>query len=228
MIVLASQSTGRLATLRAAGIEPDVRVSEVDEPAVLAALARRHRDRALPAPGPAQQVQELAYAKAFDVAHALAPGAPADELVIGCDSMLEIDGQVVGKPASPAVAVARWQRMRARSGVLHTGHCVVRLRDLAYREAVSSTVVHFGSPTDEEIAAYVATGEPLWCAGAFTIDGLGGAFIEGVEGDPHGVVGLSLPLVRTLVTQLGVRWTDLWNRREQQASVADAEDNRGH
>lgn len=134
----------------------------------------------------------------------------AGTFVVGCDSMLEIDGRIVGKPGDPETAVERWRSMRGATGILHTGHTLVRLPDGATTEGVSSTVVHFARPSDAEIEAYVATGEPLWCAGAFTIDGLGGAFVEGVEGDPHGVVGLSLPLLRRLVIELGGSWTDLW------------------
>ena len=261
MLILASQSSGRLATLRAAGVEPIVRVSDVDEPAVLAALARERRTTGDPGPSGAQQVQALARAKALAVAgtfkadppgpgpvEAGAPkagpagaGAPgtdpleagsrgvgrpgpggrdaggrdaaamgAGTFVVGCDSMLEIDGRIVGKPGDPETAVERWRSMRGATGILHTGHTLVRLPDGATAEGVSSTVVHFAHPSDAEIEAYVATGEPLWCAGAFTIDGLGGAFVEGVEGDPHGVVGLSLPLLRRLVIELGGSWTDLW------------------
>ena len=212
MILLASQSSGRLATLRAAGVEPLVRVSDVDEPAVLRALTAGSR----PAPAPARQVQALARAKAEDVAGTVARaerGADPDLVVVGCDSMLEIDGRVVGKPGAPEVARERWRSMRGRTGVLHSGHALVRVRDGARAQGVSSTVVRFGSPTDAEIDAYVATGEPLGCAGAFTIDGLGGAFIDGIDGDPHGVVGISLPLLRRLLAELGVRWTDLWAGR---------------
>lgn len=266
MLILASQSSGRLATLRAAGVEPIVRVSDVDEPAVLAALARERRAAGSPGPSGAQQVQALARAKALAVADTFKADPPkpgpvepgpveasvlkvgpagagtpkADPLaagsrgvgrprsggrdaggrdagvmgagafVVGCDSMLEIGGRIVGKPGDPRTAVERWRSMRGATGILHTGHTLVRLPDGATAEGVSSTVVHFASPSDTEIEAYVATGEPLWCAGAFTIDGLGGAFVEGVEGDPHGVVGLSLPLLRRLVIELGGSWTDLW------------------
>ena len=256
MLILASQSSGRLATLRAAGVEPVVRVSDVDESAVLAALARERRAAGAPGHSGAQQVQALARAKALAVAGAfkadppgpgpveagapgtgpLGAGVPgtdpleagsrgvghpgpggrdagamgAGAFVVGCDSMLEIDGRIVGKPGDPETAVERWRSMRGATGTLHTGHTLVRLPDGATAEGVSSTVVHFARPSDAEIEAYVATGEPLWCAGAFTIDGLGGAFVEGVEGDPHGVVGLSLPLLRRLVIELGGSWTDLW------------------
>ena len=212
MILLASKSPGRLATLRAAGVEPLVRVSDVDEPAVLRALAAGSRT----APTPAQQVQALARAKAEDVAGAVTRAereADPDLVVVGCDSMLEIDGRVVGKPGTPEAARERWRSMRGRTGLLHSGHTLVRVRDGARSHGVSSTVVRFGSPTDAEIDAYAATGEPLGCAGAFTIDGLGGPFIDGVDGDPHGVVGISLPLLRRLLAELGIRWTDLWAGR---------------
>lgn len=209
MIVLASQSPGRLSVLRSAGVEPLVRVSEVDEAQVLAGL------ESASAP---QKVQALARAKAVDVAGHLSAqqvaqaGGQGGCVVVGCDSMLELDGELVGKPGSARKVVERWQVMRGRSAVLHTGHFLVRVADGATAEGVSSAVVRFGSPSDAEIAAYAATGEPQWCAGAFTLEGLGGAFIEGVEGDPHGVVGLSLPLLRRLLAGLGVVWTDLWNR----------------
>lgn len=199
-LVLASASPARLATLRSAGIEPLVAVSAVDEPAVLAAAGD------VP---PAAAVLLLARAKARDVAPAH-PGA----LVLGCDSMLELDGAVLGKPADAADAADRWRAMRGRAGRLHTGHWLVDGRGgpAAPGEvgATSTTVVHFADLTDEEIAAYVATGEPLWVAGAFTIDGLGGPYVERVEGDHHGVVGLSLPLLRTLLARRGTPIHTLW------------------
>ncbi|MEE6283091.1 Maf family protein [Georgenia sp. MJ170] len=204
-LVLASASPARLATLRSAGIDPTVSVSDVDEPAV---LARETAHRPLPA---AEQVLVLARAKARDVA-AQATG----DLVLGCDSMLELDGAVHGKPDDAATAVSRWRAMRGRSGVLHSGHWLVDLRagreGPALREvgASSATVVHFADLSDAEIDAYVATGEPLAVAGAFTIDGLGGPFVERIEGDHHGVVGVSLPLLRTLLGELDVTITDLW------------------
>ncbi|PYF96799.1 septum formation protein [Georgenia satyanarayanai] len=200
-LVLASASPARLATLRAAGLDPEVHVSAVDEPALL----RTAGDDATPA----DQVLLLARAKARDVAPAQ-PGA----VVVGCDSMLELDGEVHGKPADAAEAVARWRRMRGRSGVLHTGHWIVDTRSTPAPEvgAVSSTTVHFAELSDAEIDAYVATGEPLAVAGAFTVDGLGGSFVTGIEGDHHGVVGISLPLLRTLLAELGVSVTALWRR----------------
>lgn len=205
--MLASASPARLATLRSAGIDPEVRVSDVDEPTVLAAAGPLT---------PAETVLALARAKSRDVA-ATVPG----RLVLGCDSMLELDGQVLGKPVDAADAVARWQAMRGRAAVLHTGHWLVDGRDgrdgpstpvtpRAEDGSTASTVVHFADVTDAEIAAYVATGEPLHVAGAFTIDGLAGPFITRVEGDHHNVVGLSLPLLRELLAARGVLVTDLW------------------
>ena len=211
MILLASQSSGRLATLRAAGVEPLVRVSDVDEPAILRALAADSRTE----PTPPQQVQALARAKAAAVADTVTRSereADPGLVVVGCDSMLEIGGRVVGKPETAAIARERWRSMRGRTGVLHSGHALIRVRDGAEAQGVSSTTVRFGSPADAEIDVYVATGEPLGCAGAFTIDGLGGPFIDGIDGDPHGVVGISLPLLRRLLAELEVTWTDLWTR----------------
>ena len=216
MILLASKSSGRLSTLRAAGIEPLVTVSDVDEPAVLRELACAHEAAGTPGPSPVEQVQELARAKAVDVADRLTAAERAADpglIVVGCDSMLEIDGAVVGKPGSAQAVRERWMAMRGREGILHSGHFLVRARDGQTAQGVSSTIVHFGEPTPAEIDAYVTSGEPQWCAGAFTIDGLGGAFIDGIDGDPHGVVGISLPLLRTLLAGLGVTWTDLWADR---------------
>jgi septum formation protein len=196
-LVLASASPSRLATLRAAGVEPSVVVSGVDESQVTG-LA------------PADVAQRLAELKCAAVAGEVGHG----RLVLGCDSVLELDGEALGKPEGPDEAVRRWRSMRGRTGVLHTGHC---LRDTAAdRQATGtgSTVVHFADVTDDEIAAYVGSGEPLQVAGAFTIDGLGGAFVTRIEGDHHNVVGLSLPLLRGLVAELGHSWTDLWSRRQ--------------
>jgi septum formation protein len=199
-LVLASASPARLATLRAAGVEPEVVVSGVDESLVtedsVAALAGR-----------------LAILKAEAVAATLGPSSGEPVLVLGCDSMLELDGEAHGKPGTAEQAVERWRRMRGRSGVLHTGHHLIQLGPVGTvttRGAIASTRVHFADITDAEIEAYVATGEPLQVAGGFTVDGLGGAFVDGVEGDFHNVVGLSLPLLRGLLTDLGVAWTDLW------------------
>ncbi len=193
-LVLASQSPARLNTLRSAGIEPEVIVSGVDE-SVLDGLP------------PIELALQLAGLKAA----AVVARVDGEGLVLGCDSVLELDGEALGKPADAAAAVSRWQQMRGRSGVLHSGHSVHDLATGRVAAATASTTVHFADVSDEEIKAYVATGEPLYVAGAFTIDGLGGAFITGIEGDHHNVVGVSLPLLRDLVAELGHRWTDLWN-----------------
>ena len=195
--VLASASPARLATLRSAGLDPIVIVSGVDE-SVLDGLP------------PAELAVGLARLKCEAVAGR--DEVPDDALVLGCDSVLELDGEALGKPADAADATRRWEAMRGRSGVLHSGHA---LRDRATGRlelAGAATTVHFAEVTDTEIAAYVATGEPLAVAGAFTVDGLGGAFVTGIEGDFHTVVGVGLPLLRTMVAALGHSWTDLWAR----------------
>jgi septum formation protein len=193
-LVLASASPARLATLRAAGVEPEVLVSGVDESLVVTT-------------DPAALASELAALKA----RAVAVRRP-ESLVVGCDSVLALDGSAHGKPADADEARARWRMMRGRSGVLHTGHCLItpggheQVRDAA-------TTVHFADLTDAEIEAYVETGEPLHVAGAFTVDGLGGAFVRGVEGDHHNVVGLSLPLLREMLAAVDVPWPSLWHGR---------------
>ena len=197
-LVLASASPARLATLRSAGLDPLVIVSGVDESQL----------DGLP---PAELALQLAELKAAAVADRLR-AAGDQRLVLGCDSVLELDGRALGKPEDAADAMARWQAMRGRSGVLHTGHCLRETSGHRVAAATASTTVHFADVTDEEIAAYVATGEPLHVAGAFTVDGLGGAFVTGIEGDHHNVVGVSLPLVRDLVAELGHTWTSLWAR----------------
>lgn len=201
-LLLASASPARAATLRAAGIDPLVQVADIDETAVLA-RARSAR----PAVDVAEAVQILARAKAEAVVAAGTP--PEAEIVIGCDSLLELDGQEMGKPASAAQARERWQRMRGRSGVLRTGHWIW-LRDGRTAGAASATTVTFANLSDAEIDAYVATGEPLGVAGGFTLDGLGGPFIERVHGDPHAVVGLSLPLLRRMLAEIDLGVHELW------------------
>ncbi|MFC6236857.1 Maf family protein [Longivirga aurantiaca] len=212
-LVLASASPARLALLRGAGIEPTVRVSGVDEPAIEAALAAEGRS------SPADVCEALAIAKGKAVLADVRAELPAAVLV-ACDSVLDLDGVALGKPADAAEAAARWRAMRGRTGVLRTGHYVVRLDRLGERPAtgpvatshVVSTTVRFADLDDATIEAYVGTGEPLRVAGAFTIDGIGGPFVEELEGDHTNVVGLSLPFVRSAVESLDIRWTDLWNR----------------
>ncbi|MFD9881271.1 Maf family protein [Streptomyces alboflavus] len=193
-LVLASQSPARLGLLRQAGLAPEVVVSGVDEDAVTA-------------PTPAELAKALAEAKASVVA---ARPEVKGALVIGCDSVLELDGRALGKPADATEATARWQDMRGRAGVLQTGHCVYDTLSGEHVAATASTVVRFGKPSDAEIAAYVASGEPLHVAGAFTLDGRSAPFIDGIEGDHGNVIGLSLPMLRRLLGELGVGITELW------------------
>ncbi len=208
-LLLASASPARLAVLRTAGLEPLVTVSGVDEDAVLAALADADAE---------ERIRALAEAKADAVAARLAtgalPGVAADDVVVvGCDSMLLIDGELQGKPDSPEQAKARWRQMAGRDGVLITGHAVRRVSDGSVAAEASdtrSTVVRMGRPTDAELDAYISTGEPMAVAGALTIDGFGGWFVDGVDGDPSNVLGLSLPLTRELLQRVGVQVTDLW------------------
>jgi septum formation protein len=197
-LVLASASPARLKTLRAAGIEPQVLVSGVDDSIV---ASERADELSL----------TLAQLKARAVERRISAEAAPGTLVLGCDSVLEFDGEILGKPADAAEAVRRWRAMRGRSGTLHTGHCLIDVAGGREVAETASTVVHFAAITDAEITAYVATGEPLHVAGAFTIDGLGGPFVERVEGDPGTVVGLSLPLLRTLLGRLDLSVVDLWS-----------------
>ena len=209
-LLLASASPARRATLQAAGIDPLVAVSAVDEEAVLAAARERFGTL-----DPADAVLLLAQAKVEDVSRNLpAELEDADDLLLlGCDSMLELDGEIYGKPRDAADAADRWRAMRGRTGVLHTGHWLMDERAVpTMLGATSSTSVTWATVSDDEIDAYVATGEPLAVAGAFTIDGLGGPFVERIEGDHHGVVGLSLPLLRELLGEVGVGIPDLWRK----------------
>jgi septum formation protein len=204
-IVLGSASPGRLTVLRQAGVDPLVVVSGVDEDAVIAALG--------PDNSPGDVVRALSQAKADQVAANLDATVAADCVVIGCDSMLYIDGRLTGKPASTDAARREWQSMAGGSGQLHTGHCVVRLRDgkVSQRAAESFvTTVHFGTPTAADLDAYLDSGEPLAVAGAFTLDGLGGWFIDRIDGDPSNVIGLSLPQTRVLLERVGVSVAELW------------------
>ena len=193
-LVLASASPARLRLLRSAGFDPVVLVSGVDESAATGTVG--------------EIVAQLAALKAQAVAAQL---GDQKALVIGCDSLLQFDGAVMGKPADAAEAVARWHTMRGREGTLVTGHCVIDTAAGRRAEGAEATTVRFGRPSSAEIAAYVATGEPLAVAGAFTIDGLGATFIDSIDGDPGNVIGLSLPLLRNLLGELGVQIVDLWS-----------------
>lgn len=202
-LVLASASPARLSVLSAAGLDPVVEVSAVDEDALLAGLTDA---------SPAETVTALAGAKATAVARRVADRLP-DAVVVGCDSMLHIGGTLVGKPRDAPTALARWRAMAGGTGELVTGHAVLRLVDGEIdrvAEGHAATTVRFGTPDPVELEAYVATGEPLAVAGAFTLDGLGGWFVDGVDGDPSNVIGISLPLTRRLLAGVGVRVTDLW------------------
>ena len=208
-LILASTSPARLALLRAGGIEPVTIAPGVDEDAV----AERATQMGLIS-NTAEMVHVLAKAKAEAVVdHPDARGG----IIIGCDSSLEFDGEALGKPHEPQLARERWLAMRGKTGTLYSGHWVIDNRSPEPGKLspavgrVSASKVHFADLTEAEIDAYVATGEPLKVAGAFTIDGLGGAFLRGIEGDAHTVVGLSLPTLRELVRTLGVEYTDLWN-----------------
>jgi septum formation protein len=214
-LYLASTSPARLTTLRAVGVEPVVLASHVDEDAAVAAA------------GPlttVEMVEFLARLKAEAVLGALGalpdaalPGASGfDGFILGCDSAFELDGITYGKPHLPEVARERWLLQRGRAGHLHSGHWLIDVRGGVLGEArggVSTSMVRFAANiTDDEIDAYVATGEPLQVAGAFTIDSLGAPFIAEVQGDPHAIVGVSVAMVRELLTEFDVSWPTLWNR----------------
>ncbi|GAB3649369.1 Maf family protein [Glycomyces tarimensis] len=191
--MLASASPARRALLTAAGITPEVVVSGVDESQV-----RGH--------DPAELASTLAELKASAVLELVSPGT----LVLGCDSVLHFDNEILGKPDGAEEARSRWKRMRGRSGTLYTGHCLIDPGADRRIVRASGTVVHFAEVSDAEIAAYVATGEPLHVAGSFTLDGYGSAFIDRIEGDPGTVIGLSMPLLRSMLGELEIALTDLW------------------
>jgi septum formation protein len=203
LLLLASGSAGRRSTLTRAGIEFDHCAADLDEDGLLESAGDLE---------PAESVLLLAREKA----HAVADDSEGGYVVLGCDSMLEVDGEVIGKPHTPERARARWRELRGRTAVLHSGHWLVDDRDAedegtgATIGATASAEVTFADLSDEEIEAYVATGEPLGVAGGFTIDGLGGPFITSITGDPHAVVGLSLPLLRELLAQIGIGIHELW------------------
>ena len=209
LLLLASASAGRRATLAAAGIEHTTMPVDLDEDGILAAAREAAGDAPL---APAEEVLLLAREKAT----AATARSEGGYVVLGCDSMLELDGEVIGKPHEPARAAARWRAMRGRTGVLHSGHWVVDDRDPedggtgATFGASASCALTFAELSDAEIDAYVATGEPLGVAGGFTIDGRGGPFVDSVQGDPHAVVGLSLPLLRRMLGEIGLAIHELW------------------
>jgi septum formation protein len=204
-VVLGSASPGRRKVLRQAGIDPLIVVSGVDEDAVLAGLPAQA--------SPAEITSALATAKADAVVDRLAPAITADCVVVGCDSMLYIDGELRGKPGSPTAARRGWQQMAGRAGQLYTGHCLIRMRDntITHRAAdFAVTSVRFGVPSPGDLEAYLDSGEPLAVAGAFTLDGLGGWFVDGVDGDPSAVIGIGLPTVRRLFELAGLSLAQLW------------------
>ncbi|MCW2512290.1 MAG: hypothetical protein JWR11_1332 [Mycobacterium sp.] len=204
-VVLASASPGRRKVLRGAGIDPLVIVSGVDEDAVVAALPA--------GAGPGDVTTALATAKARAVVDVLEPDVGADCVVIGCDSMLYRDGRLWGKPATEAAVIAGWRAMAGRSAELYTGHSVIRLRDNRIEAEVAehaATTVRFGHPSEADVQAYARSGEPIAVAGGFTLDGLGGWFVDGIDGDPSAVIGLGLPLTRRLFERVGLTLADLW------------------
>ena len=193
-MILASASPARLRVLRDAGFDPEVVISGVSE--------------RIGKVGTARAVVVLAERKGTAVA-GQCPGA----LVLSCDSLLDLDGSALGKPASPEEATDMWRRLSGNRGVLHTGHCLIDTATDRRVTRLGSTVVRFGSPSRAEISALVASGEPLAVAGAFTIDGLAGPFVDSIEGDPSNVLGLSLPLFRRMLDEFGVSVTELWRVR---------------
>jgi septum formation protein len=190
--ILASASPARLATLRSAGVEPEVIVSGVDETGITA-------------DDTAALVQRLANRKASAVSERI----HGEALILGCDSLLEFGGDSFGKPKSPDEAAQRWRQLRGRRGILHTGHCLYEATTSRVSVSTVKTFVHFADATDDEIDLYVGTGEPNAVAGGFTIDGLGGWFVEGISGDHHNVVGLSLPVLRRMLRELGYTLADI-------------------
>jgi septum formation protein len=200
--VLASASPARRKLLTAAGIAVDIVVSGVDESTVDSSR-------------PDTLCLTLARMKAEAIAKRQRDPGTTPTLVLGCDSVLAFDNQILGKPTGREDATARWRRMRGRSGVLYTGHSLIQVANAAHEarraEAVAAATVHFADISDSEIEAYVRTGEPMHVAGAFTIDGLGGPFVESIEGDPGTVIGVSLPLLRRLLAELDIPITRLWS-----------------
>ncbi len=203
-VVLGSASSGRLGVLRHAGIDPLVVVSGVDEDAIIAGLGDAQPDHV---------VGELAVAKADDVVTRLPAEIASDCVVIGCDSMLFLNGRLCGKPGTAEVARQQWHAMSGQAGRLYTGHAVITVRDGSVGDRIvetAATTVYFATPTDQDLDAYLGTGEPLGVAGGFTLDGLGGWFVDRIDGDPSNVIGLSLPLLRRMLATAGLSIAGLW------------------
>lgn len=206
-VVLGSASSGRLRVLRQAGVDPLVIVSGVDEDALQTSLG--------PELPPEAVVAKLAKAKAVNVAAQLPDGVASDCVVLGCDSMLLLHGQLCGKPGTVEAARLQWRMMAGAVGRLLTGHALLRLSDgvvVHARSGTGDTTVQFGTPTEAELNAYVDSGEPVQVAGAFTLDGLGGWFVDWIDGDPSNVIGLSLPLVQRLLRDVGLSISDIWQK----------------
>jgi septum formation protein len=207
-LILGSASTSRARILTQADVIFTVRVSEVDEPAAVAAAQEKLDGETLT---PALEAQLLADLKAASVANLPGVNSRPSVMVLGCDSVFELDGASYGKPYEVDVAVQRWKQMRGRTGVLHTGHALINASTGARAQRTVSTRVSFGEPTDAEIQRYAESGEPLNCAGGFTIDGRGAAFIEGIEGDHLSVIGVSPAALHSMLLELGHSITDLWS-----------------
>lgn len=220
VFILASASPARQTVLAAAGVDPVVRVANLNEDKLIAGMAGSE---------PTKIVTELAVAKARSVIRTLGPELTADAVVVACDSMLRLGKSLLGKPVTVERARLYWDQMAGRTGTLLTGHAVIRLTDgtaTATAEGCESTHIRFGRPTEPELEAYLATGEPLQVAGACTIDGLGGWFIDGIEGDPSSVIGISLPLTRRLLAQVDLQVTDLWRTTSDRSTSERTSDDR--
>jgi septum formation protein len=206
-VLLASASASRLRLLQDSGIQPYVQVSAVDEDAISNELSAK----SVSGIEPAYLVEQLAIAKGEAVARDITVTAEKDLIIIAADSMLEFEGVAYGKPGTPEKAKERWQAMRGKSGYLHSGHWIKDLVSGEVRTGVAGARIHFGEVSDEEIDHYVSSGEPLGVAGAFTHEGRSAAFISAIEGDVAAVAGMSMYLIRTLLAEIGISWTEIWD-----------------